>query len=280
MKKDLNAAVQVVIPYEQSDVNAERVMLLLGSMVVNADFRIQPVFVGDKVDGFPHIPFAPDCSHDIPGAIVTAVHSEMIDGLFLVASPKFMMLNKAPLAYFAIPLLHPAQTDKYDIRFPMLVEKDHMAGVLEAISAGLYEPDADALKLYHDRYCEVALDLDWQASPFLLPVISEHPHVDTFLKFAEKKVGAYIEHDAAFEDLALYAMEQVGVDLHDLVDVVDVLKDNSEASESAQPEPEATEAPATEAPATEAPATEPEEEAEEEETEQPEPEATEAENKD
>lgn len=200
-KYEKREGVQVLIPFDTSKDNVRRLQAVIRSFELYAQFYFTPVVVGDCPslfnDSVMAIPFEEGVSHDLLGATVSGIHSELINDNFIVAPLQTYLNQPLLLAHFQIPKIH---AKGYELRFPMFINKSAMLHVYDDM-AKKQEVTEDVFGLYFKFLYLTPIWLDWRDDFTLLPVVSEHPPLDRLMAFASSKAAIYIQHDLVFDEL-------------------------------------------------------------------------------
>lgn len=190
----------VLIPFDASCDNVQRLLLLLRSFVAFAKFGWHPVIIGDRhaeVSGkVPVIPFASE-HRGILGAAVTAVQSAEIPDEFIITPLETVLNRPVLLAHCILPK---QSFGGFDMRFPTVYDKTHLRQIYDKTSQNGTMECALFNAYFFD--CDVSpMLLDWRHDSILLPVVSEHPSLDNVRRYLDVKTAVYVQHDSAFEVL-------------------------------------------------------------------------------
>lgn len=200
-KYEKREGVQVLIPFDSSKDNVRRLQAVIRSFELYAQFYFTPVVVGDCPslfnDSVMAIPFEEGVSHDLLGATVSGIHSELINDNFIVAPLQTYLNQPILLAHFQIPKIH---AKGYELRFPMFINKSAMLHVYDDM-AKKQEVTEQVFGLYFKFLHLTPMWLDWVKDFTLLPVISERPAKDKLRDFASYKAAIYVQHDLVFDEL-------------------------------------------------------------------------------
>lgn len=190
----------VLIPFDASRDNVQRLLLLLRSFVAFARFGWHPVIIGDRPaevsDDVHVIPFASE-HRGILGAAVTAVQSAEIAKEFILAPLETILNRPILLAHCILPK---QSSSGFDTRFPTVYDKALLRQIYDTTSQnGTMENTLFDTYLFD---CNVPpMLLDWKHDRILLPVVSESPSPDNVMRFLRAKAAVYVQHDSAFEFL-------------------------------------------------------------------------------
>lgn len=190
----------VLIPFDASNDNVQRLLLLLRSFVAFAKFGWHPVIIGDRPaevsDEVPVIPFASE-HRGILGVAVTAVQSTEITKEFIIAPLETILNRPILLAHCILPK---RSFGGFDMRFPTVYDKAVLRQAYDITSQnGTIE---DLVFNDYFSYCNVPpVYLDWRNDSLLLPVVSEHPSPGDVKRFLRFKAAVYVQHESAFDVL-------------------------------------------------------------------------------
>ena len=190
----------VLIPFDASRDNVQRLLLLLRSFVAFAKFGWHPVIIGDRPaevsDEVPAIPFASE-HRGILGVAVTAVQSTEMTKEFIIAPLKTILNRPILLAHCILPK---RSSGGVDMRFPTVYDKSLLRQAYDTTSQ-----NGNMESTLFDTYfleCNVPpMLLDWRHDGILLPVVSERPSPDNVMRFLRVKAAIYVQHESAFEFL-------------------------------------------------------------------------------
>lgn len=201
----------VLIPFDGSRDNVQRLLLLLRSFVAFAKFRWHPVIIGDRPaevsDDVPAIPFASE-HRGILGAAVTAVQSAEIPDEFIITPLETVLNRPVLLAHCILPK---QSFGGFDMRFPTVYDKAHLRQIYDKTSQNGTMECALFNAYFFD--CDVSpMLLDWKHDSILLPVVSERPSLDNVRRYLDTKTAVYVQHDSAFQDLSAELSRSLGYD--------------------------------------------------------------------
>lgn len=205
-KFEKRGRVQVLIPFDASRDNVRRLQAVIRSFELYAQFYFTPVVVGDCPslfnDNVMAIPFKEGVSHDLLGATLSGIQSELIDDNFIVAPLQTYLNQPLLLAHFQIPKIH---AGGFDLRFPVFVNKAAMLNVYSSLQRDGHAVSEGLFTLYFRLLGLPPMWLDWPKDFILLPVVSEHPDMTKLAAYVTIKAAIYVQHDLAFDDL-LYSV--------------------------------------------------------------------------
>lgn len=201
-KFEKREGVQVLIPFDASIDNVRRLQAVIRSFELYAQFYFTPVVVGECPslfnDSMMAIPFKEGVSHDLLGATVSGIHSELINDNFIVAPLQTYLNQPLLLAHLQIPKIH---ATGYELRFPVFINKSAMLHVYSDLTKN-GESLSDRLFVYYFRLLGLPpMWLDWPKDYILLPVVSEHPDMTKLAAYVTIKAAIYVQHDVVFDDL-------------------------------------------------------------------------------
>lgn len=197
---------QVVIPFNASD-RPDRLRLLLASLCAFLQFDFTPVVVSDcptelAEDDMLVLPFATGCSHNLYGALLTAIRSDKVRECFILMPLTTYLIKPVSLAHIELPKVDVHGDDlTYCLKFPTMFDKQKWTEAqerLEKEEKRVRNVDACLIE-YIVKSDVLPMILDWTKDFLLLPVVSPSPNLESVKRFWSNKAAVSIDHDSAFE---------------------------------------------------------------------------------